>query len=61
MLTFLLWRSKTGGADAEEAAAERTTENLRRVFSPVFEGPPAVVLRSRGRTHLAFIELPVRG
>ena len=41
--------------------AERVGERLRNVFSPVFEGPPAAVVRSRGRTHLAFMELPVKG
>lgn len=59
MLTFVLWRGKRTGARSE--APEQTAEKLQRTFASVFEGPPAAVLRSRGRTHLAFMELPVRG
>ena len=59
MLTFVLWREKNDRGRRQ--SADRVGEKLRHSFRSVFEGPPAAVVRSRGNTHLAFLELPIRG
>jgi len=61
MLTFVVWKSKRAGERADGLDPDRVGERLRSVFSPVFEGPPAAVVRSAGSAHLAFLELPIKG
>lgn len=58
MKTFLLWRARTPAARVEPA---RVGAALARLFEPLFEPAPALATRTAGGTHLAWLELPVKG
>jgi hypothetical protein len=55
---FLLWRVK---ASSDPSGAARVGAELSRLFAPLLEPGAALATRSEGPTHLAWLELPVKG
>ncbi len=59
MLIFLLWRN--AGAIRDDLAPHQVAANLQSRFAPLFAEPPPVRVKSAGDTHLAYLDLPIRG